>query len=461
MKLKTKLTILCAALLFAVAVSLTAAMLWQVREQSYEALFGSTEETLNDLVDDFGAAVYRSSTDGLDSLSRKVLLTYCFRSCSVPGSALTVNGECLSASARIDPERYLDVHYGGIQSARACAGGRHFLILGRVTDAWGMDCSVYLVADATYIYSQLWQLSGRFALLALSIGLLGLAAVYWMISRTLRPLSRLSEAAGSIADGNYSQRVPVVFQDEVSTLAGNFNRMALAVETHVDTLREQNERQKLFVGAVTHELKTPLTSLLLNVNTLRNVYLPEEKQEALLTSMDAQLHWLETMVRKLLTLLSMKKNAKMTPVSVPELLTQVRELTRPVVEKYGTSLEITCNGDILPVDKDLMCIALVNLVENSAKASAPGQTIRIQASQTGFAVSDHGRGIPEKDLERVTDPFYMGDPSRSKANGGFGLGLALVREIAAVHGGALTLESSVGEGTTARIVIGNQTVTCR
>ena len=108
-----------------------------------------------------------------------------------------------------------------------------------------------------------------------------------------------------------------------------------------------------------------------------------------------------------------------------------------------------------------MCIALVNLVENSAKASAPGQIIRIQASQTGFAVSDHGRGIPEKDLQRVTDPFYMGDPSRSKANGGFGLGLALVREIAAVHGGTLTLESSVGEGTTARIVIGNQTVTCR
>lgn len=228
MKLKTKLTALCAALLLAVAVSLTAAMLWQVREQSYEALLGSTEETLNDLVDDFGAAVYRSSTDGLDSLSRKALLTYCFRSCSVPGSALVVNGECLSASAQIDPERYLDVHYGGTQSARAYVDGKHFLILSKAADIREMDCSVYLVADATYIYSQLWQLSGRFALLALSIGLLGLGAVYWMISRTLRPLSRLSEAAGSIADGNYSQRVPVVSQDEVGTLAGNFNRMALA-----------------------------------------------------------------------------------------------------------------------------------------------------------------------------------------------------------------------------------------
>lgn len=238
MKLKTKLTALCAALLLAVAVSLTAAMLWQVREQSYEALLQSTEETLNDLVNDFGTAVYRSSTDGLDSLSRKVLLTYCFRSCSVPGSALTVNGERLSASARIDPERYLDVRYGGTQSARAYVDGKHFLILSKAADIREMDCSVYLVADATYIYAQLWQLSGRFALLALSIGLLGLAAVYGLISRTLRPLSRLSEAAGSIADGNYSRRVPVVSQDEVGALAQNFNRMALAVETHVDTLRE-------------------------------------------------------------------------------------------------------------------------------------------------------------------------------------------------------------------------------
>ncbi|HCP71532.1 MAG TPA: hypothetical protein DIT87_05850, partial [Clostridiales bacterium] len=231
MKLKTKLTILCAALLFAVAVSLTAAMLWQVREQSYEALLQSTEETLNDLVADFGTAVYRSPTDGLDALSRKALLTYCFRSCGVPGSALVVNGECLSASAQIDPEEYLDVHYGGTQSARAYVDGKHFLILGKAADIREMDCGVYLVADATYLYSQLWQLSGRFALLALTIGLLGLGAVSWMISRTLRPLSRLSEAAGSIADGNYSRRVPVVSRDEVGVLAQNFNQMALAVET--------------------------------------------------------------------------------------------------------------------------------------------------------------------------------------------------------------------------------------
>ncbi len=105
------------------------------------------------------------------------------------------------------------------------------------------------------------------------------------------------------------------------------------------------------------------------------------------------------------------------------------------------------------VGDDTVISRIINLVENSAKASKPGGSIEVLAVETGFTVSDHGRGIPEKDLQRVTDPFYMGDPSRSKANGGFGLGLALVREIASVHGGALELDSTVGEGTTVRIVL--------
>ena len=151
----------------------------------------------------------------------------------------------------------------------------------------------------------------------------------------------------------------------------------------------------------------------------------------------------------------------MAPVSVPELLTQVRELTRPVMEKYGTSLEITCNGDILPVDKDLMCIALVNLVENSAKASAPGQTIQIQASETGFTVTDHGRGHPRKRSAKSDRPLLHGRPLPKQGKRRFRSGTGAGAEIAAVHGGTLVLESTLGEGTTARIVIGNQTVTCR
>lgn len=451
MRLRTKLTALCAALLLLVAVSLTAAMLWQVRAQSYDMLLKSTEKTLAELTSEFQQSTYRDHPESGTAL--EVFLTYNFRSCGVPGSALFVDGKCLYAATPIAPEEYLDVSNWTTTSARAYVQGKHFLILGKALDIWEKTCRIYLVEDADHIYAQLWQLSGRFALLALAIGLLGLGGVRLIISRALHPLSELTQAAERIAGGSYSQRVSVRSSDEVGRLAENFNRMAAAVETHVDTLREQNQRQKLFIGAVTHELKTPLTSLLLNVNTLETVYLPEEKQEALLASMDTQLHWLETMVKKLLTLLSMQKNARLSECSAPELLERVQTLTGPVCAKYGVSLKTVCHADTFSMDSDLMCSALVNLIENSAKASNPGDVIEVLADQKGFAVMDHGRGIPEKDLARVTDPFYMGDPSRSKQSGGFGLGLALVKEIAAVHGGRLEIESHPGQGTTARITL--------
>ena len=463
MKLRTKLTALCAGLLFLVTVSLSAAMLWQVREQSYGALRSQSEETLEAVTAAFERAVYRDYPEAGSPRTKRVFLNYCFRSCGVPGSVLVVNGARLAALTPIAPEAYLELPaIGGIQSARCRIGGTPYLILGKRLDILEDQCSVYLAADASAISGALLQLAGRFAVLALSVGLVGLAAVRWLIRRTLRPLSALSEAAGQIAAGSYSQRVPEKTRDEVGLLAGSFNRMAGAVEEQVRTLQEQNARQRLFLGAVTHELKTPLTSLLLNVNTLQTVYLSEEKQASILESMDTQLRWLETMVRKLLTLLSMRRSAKLSPVSVPALLDRVQALTGDICGKYGVSLEVTGNVDVLSVDEDLISSALVNLVENSAKASQPGQKIWLTAEETGFTVTDWGRGIPQKDLERVTEPFYMGDPSRSKAGGGFGLGLALVKEIAAVHGGCLELESAPGQGTTARLRLGgNQTVTGR
>lgn len=454
MKLKTKITALCAGILSLVAAGLCAAMLWQVREQSYGALLQRSQDSLDDLAFSFETAVYQTPYKVGSDLSRKVFLTHCFRSCGTEGSALYVNGECLSASTPIDPESCLAVSSGSAAaSARVHAQGRHFLVLGKASEIQGEACKIYLVAEATYIHSQVWELAIRFVLLALAVVLLGLVTVRYLVGRTLRPLSELSDAAGHVAAGNYGQRVPVSSADEVGMLAQDFNRMALAVESHVAALQERTERQKLFTAAVTHELKTPLTSLLLNVNTLQTVYLPEENQAALLESMDHKLRWLDTMVRKLLMLLSVKKNAAFSATSVPELLARVQQLTEGVCAKYGVSLKTDCRVDMLSMDADLMCSALANLVENSAKASAPGQVVSVSADEIGFTVTDHGRGIPAKDLPRVTEAFYTGDPSRSKKNGGFGLGLALVREIAVVHGGTLALESTPGNGTTAHIVL--------
>lgn len=462
MKLVTKLTAICAALLFLAAAALSGAMLWQVREQSYQSLTQRSEEKLKELVVSFTEALTFDYTAIESTSSRKVFLQYQFRNCGVDGSVLAKDGELLSSPTQIDPRNYLDVKLeDGVQTARCSAAGKHYLVLGYAFDWKQSEFQVYLVSDASYIHLELVELLGRFVLIGLCVCILVLFGIQWLIRRTLAPLSHLQKTTEHIAAGNYGQRVCVSSKDEVGLLAENFNRMAVAVENHIQSLTEQNARQQLFIGGVTHEFKTPLTSLLLNVDTLRTVYLPEEKQQELLESMDSQLHWLEQMVHKLLKLISLRNSAQIKPSSVPELLEQVQKMTTGTMEKYGTVLEISCTAGTLPMDKDLLCSALVNLIENSAKASAPGQAIHLRAEGNLLEVSDGGRGIPEKDIARVTEPFYMGDPSRSKINGGFGLGLALVKEIATVHRATMNIQSTLGEGTTVRLLFpenGNQTV---
>lgn len=465
MKLKTKLTAVCVPLLLLVAIALSSAMLWQVREQSYKNLTRRSEEKLAGLVSAFGEAVIRNESAAGTPSSQKAVLQYCFRNCGVEGSVLAAMGELLSAPTQIDPTAYLDVHMtDGVQAVRCSAAGKDYLIVRHAVELKQSVCQVYLVSDSSYIRQELGELLVRFMLLALCICVLGLAGVRWLILRTLAPLSQLQASAEHIACGNYAERVWISTKDEVGLLAQDFNHMAAAVERHVQSLTEQNIRQQLFIGAVTHEFKTPLTSLLLNVETLRTVYLPEEKQMTLLESMDGQLHWLEQMVHKLLKLISLDKSAQIKPFSVPKLLERVRKMTRQILEKYRVTLEISCKTQVLPMDADLLCSAVVNLIENSAKASAPGQTIHLLAEGNVVEVSVSGRGIPQKDLDRITEPFYMEDPSRSKINGGFGLGLALVKEIAAVHKAALEIQSTPGGGTTVRLVFpksSNETVISR
>ncbi|MGN0293811.1 MAG: hypothetical protein ACI4D3_07400, partial [Lachnospiraceae bacterium] len=182
MKLKTKLTAICTVLLSLVAIALSGAMLWQVREQSYKTLTQRSEEKLAGLVNAFGEAVVRDySTAGTPS-SQKAVLQYCFRNCGVDGSVLAAMGELLSAPTQIDPRTYLDVHLtDGVQTARCSAGGKDYLIVGRAVELRQVECQVYLVSDASYIRGELGELLVRFLLLALCICVLGLIGVRWLI----------------------------------------------------------------------------------------------------------------------------------------------------------------------------------------------------------------------------------------------------------------------------------------
>ena len=249
-------------------------------------------------------------------------------------------------------------------------------------------------------------------------------------------------------------RVDVHTQDEIGALAGDFNLMSEAVEARIAELTETAERQRLFIGGVTHEFKTPLTALLLHSRMLRRANMTDEEKDASLEHIESQCEWLERLVQTLLKLITLEREIERRPCEVDALFDTVRQNTRKSLADRGVTLITHSGGGTLNCNTDLIQSLLINLVDNAAKAydtDAPDKRVFLTFSADTIEVRDFGRGIPEKAMGRIFEPFYMADKSRSKKAGGSGLGLALVKRIADAHDAELTVKSGVGKGTTVRV----------
>lgn len=462
MKLWKKVSLLCSLVLVLVVGASTILLIGQARDEILNLTYQNAEQKQQALVRSFNNMLMYYHEEQDSKAATRSLMKYCFTQYADKEAALTLNGETLYSSLSLDPSEYLTPGDGDTpQRYTGLVDGRQLLIVGsdaRPPYAFtqsldGIGCMVYIVQDITPVYDQIRSLTLQFVVIgAVCIGL-GLLLIALLVRRSLRPLQELQSAAAHIAEGNYAERVAVISSDEVGELAKDFNVMAESVEQRIDELTETAERQRLFIGGVTHEFKTPLTALLLNADSLQNTYLDDEERSAALARIEHQTRWLERLVQKLLKLITLDQSPELQPVSVPDLLNRVRESTADSLNKRGVSLETDCRVQALNLDADLMQSVLVNLVDNASKASHEGQTVTLTADDTGFAVRDHGCGIPQEEIERITEPFYMVDRSRSKKLGGVGLGLALVKEIVQAHGGRLEIESTVGGGTTVSVVL--------
>lgn len=460
MKLWKKVSLLCSLVLVLVVGACTVLLITQARDKILNLTYQNAEQKQQALVRSFkNMLLYYHEEQDSEAASRS-LMKYCFTQYADSEAVLMLDGETLYSSLSLDPSEYLTPEDSDTpQRYTGAVNGRQLLIVGgdaRLPYAFthsfeGIGCIVYIVQDITPVYDQISTLTLQFVVIgAVCIGL-GLLLIALLVRRSLRPLQELQSAASHIAEGNYAERVAVSSSDEVGALAKDFNAMAASVEQRIDELTETAERQRLFIGGVTHEFKTPLTALLLNADSLQNTYLDEEEHSAALARIEHQTRWLERLVQKLLKLITLKQKPDLQSVSVPELLDRVRESTADALATRGVTLETDCRVEALNLDADLMQSVLVNLVDNASKASTEGQIVTLSADNTGFAVQDQGCGIPQEEIDRITEPFYMVDRSRSKKLGGVGLGLALVKEIVQAHGGRLEIESAVGEGTTVRM----------
>lgn len=309
--------------------------------------------------------------------------------------------------------------------------------------------NVYRVVPMVEVQNNVRRLTGY--ILAITFGVTGITmlVLFAILRHILQPLQELNETTKRLAEGNYDQRVVVRRKDEIGQLEESFNKMAEAVETSTRNLEESERRKTLFMGNLTHELKTPMTAISGYAQTLLSAKISRENQEVALLYIYEECGRLERLSKKMMKLLELDQDESLafadTPVS--RLFEAAAKSCEVILKDKQMTLECIEHGEHFPMELDLMTDVLINLIDNGIKASDRGGKIILRAYDNCIEVQDFGQGIPAEEQEKIMEPFYMVDKSRSRKSGGAGLGLALTAMIAKRHNISIQIDSKEGEGT--------------
>lgn len=459
MKLSKRITLLVSIVLAVTILGVSLSLLLYVRSTTLSLAVEQTQRKQQNLSTSFTEmANYYAANSDSDAVHYS-LIKLCFSRFADRYSVLMRDGEVIVSGVSVDPSAYVPIDdsvYSDSTPIAVTVQGRNLLIAGSTARVSGRTYSVYVVEDVTDVHTGIRRMAWIFAGVSVAAIALGAVAVTLLVRRSTKPITLLSDAAKEIADGAYEKRVAVHTKDEVGMLGEDFNRMADAVETKISELEERNERQRLFIGGVTHEFKTPLTGLLLHAGLLRRANLSDDERDASLEHIESQTAWLERLTQNLLKLTTSDDEIELQAVHIPDLLDEVKDGVEPKLNERGATLSVQCETETLTLNPELWRSLLNNLIVNAANAydaDMAEKPITLIVKGKTFSVSDHGRGIPKEAQSRIFEPFFRVDKSRSKKQGGSGLGLALVKMIADAHGATITVDSEPGKGTTVSVTL--------
>lgn len=452
MKLWLKISLICIAVLLLVVGLCSALLIFISKNNILQLTQDSALAEQASLQASFKGMVEYHGRDDMAPLAKRSLAKYWFSQLASSTSVLIKDDDNIYSNLSIRPQELLPLtQTGGQQYYIGETGGVNILIVGSQVSILSENYSIYTVSDITYVYDSINQMIIEFGAISLSCIIVGMALIILLVRYAVRPLKALGASARRIAKGEYSERAQINKADEVGVLAQDFNIMAEAVQSHINELNENAHRQNLFIGGLTHEFKTPLTSVIGHSETLLFTKMPEDIVENSLAHILEQCKRLERLTQKMLRLITLQEDIELRKESVSDLLDSVKRSVDEGLKQRHMNLQVFCGIDTLPMDFDLMQSLLINLVDNAAKASQEGQTIEMNAHGSTITVKDHGAGIPKDELSHIFEPFYRVDKSRSRQSGGAGLGLALVQRIVQAHGAQITVDSVLGEGTTVNV----------
>lgn len=285
-----------------------------------------------------------------------------------------------------------------------------------------------------------------FLLAAIAAFLVSFCIVWLFSYRMVQPLRKMAAAARAFGEGDFSVRVPVCSEDEIGQLSVAFNHMA-------DSLASSEGARRNFIANVSHELKTPMTTIAGFVDGILDGTIPPEKERHYLMIVSQEVKRLSRLVRTMLSLSridsgELRLNPARFDLTNTVLLVllsfeQKIEAKKIDIQGIGDAESLFVNGD-----PDMIHQVVYNLVDNAVKFTNEGGYIRITVTEKPdravVSVENSGAGIAPEDLPLVFDRFYKADKSRSREKNGLGLGLYIVRTIIHLHGGEITAESEFG-----------------
>lgn len=266
----------------------------------------------------------------------------------------------------------------------------------------------------------------------------------------VRPFRRLTKSIKDVQDGYEADFISVNSYSETETMSAACDEMLRRLQT-LDESRQE------FVSNVSHELKTPLTSMKVLADSLMGQEdIPVELYREFITDIGAEIDRENKIINDLLSLVKMDKSAgniNITSVQINELLERIMKRLRPIAQKQNVELVMESFRPVVAeVDEVKLTLALTNLIENAIKYNNPDGWVHVSlnADHQNFfvTVEDNGIGIPKEAQNRIFERFYRVDKSHSREIGGTGLGLAIARNAIIMHRGAIKVHSMEGEGTT-------------
>lgn len=286
-----------------------------------------------------------------------------------------------------------------------------------------------------------------------AVTVLGGVLAYFVSGRALKPLKSFASQVENVQPDNLADmKISEDVLPEFKQFSKSFNGM-------LDRLDEGFSAQRQFTGNAAHELRTPLALMQAQIELFSVEHSDIQHDTAeLLKLLQEQTERMSQMTKTLLEMSELRTVPCNDVIELAPMFEEVFADLAPLAEKRGITLE--CDGDGTIIGSDtLIYRMLFNLTENAIRYNRPNESVRVCVSERNgqifIRVRDNGNGIPEQYRESVFQPFFRVDKSRSREYGGVGLGLALVREIALLHGGRVLAEESTENGTVMLVILPN------